>query len=165
MQLKALESLTYYRSPIGVLAVCGSESGISSLDFLDEEPEETSTGIVYESMAECITQLDEYFARKRKVFDFKLNPEGTDFQKKVWKALLDVPFGQTSTYLKLAKQLGDANLIRAVGGANGKNPIAIAVPCHRIIGSNGSMIGYAGGLWRKEWLLNFERAEQQGSLF
>lgn len=147
------------------MAITGDENGVSSLNFMDDEPDENSTGAIHESIADCIMQLDEYFARKRKVFTFKLNPEGTDFQKRVWKALLDVPFGQTSSYLKLAKQLGDANLIRAVGGANGKNPIAIAVPCHRIIGSNGNMIGYAGGLWRKEWLLNFERVEQQGSLF
>jgi methylated-DNA-[protein]-cysteine S-methyltransferase len=139
---------------------------VSAITFLDEE-----TGIadinadLPTCISECISQLDEYFARKRKSFSFALNPEGTEFQKKVWKALLDVPFGHTGTYLKLAKQLGDANLIRAVGGANGKNPIAIVVPCHRIIGSNGNMIGYAGGLWRKEWLLNFERAEQQESLF
>lgn len=165
MQVDVQKAVAYYRSPIGVLAVSGGAQGVSAITFLDEEPEITTNADLPACITDCISQLDEYFARKRKSFSFALNPEGTAFQKKVWKALLDVPFGHTGTYLKLAKQLGDANLIRAVGGANGKNPIAIVVPCHRIIGSNGNMIGYAGGLWRKEWLLNFERVEQQGSLF
>ena len=114
---------------------------------------------------QAVIQLQEYFAGQRQTFDFVLNPPGTDFQKRVWQALLDVPFGQTRSYLALSRQLGDEKAIRAVAAANGKNPLWIVVPCHRIIGTNGDLVGYAGGLWRKKWLLELEQNNRQLSLF
>ncbi len=105
----------------------------------------------------CKIQLREYFEGVRDSFDLPLSPAGTPFQKKVWNALLQIPFGQTISYLELAKRLGDPKVIRAAGSANGKNPIAIVIPCHRVIGSNGDLVGYAGGLENKKWLLDLEQ--------
>lgn len=144
----------YYSSPIGILEITGNENGLVSLLFLDEEMEVSKT--IHPSIKEVVYQLDEYFNGIRKEFGLKLNPEGTEFQKKVWKELNAIPFGKTLSYLDISKQLGDKNATRAVGNANGKNPIAIIVPCHRVIAHNGKLTGYAGGLWRKEWLLNHE---------
>ena len=110
-------------------------------------------------------EVNEYFDGKREVFTLDLNPEGTDFQKKVWDALLTIPFGKTTSYLELSKTLGDVKAIRAVAAANGKNPLWIIVPCHRVIGSDGSLTGYAGGLHRKQWLLEHESPFKQTSLF
>jgi methylated-DNA-[protein]-cysteine S-methyltransferase len=110
-------------------------------------------------------QLQEYFAGTRKTFDFKLNPSGTEFQQKVWQELLNIPYGKTTSYLGLSKKLGDVKAIRAVASANGKNPLWIVVPCHRVIGSDGSLTGYAGGLWRKQWLLEHESGQKQQTLF
>lgn len=149
----------YYSSPIGTLEIKGNEDGLVSLEFLDEEVEPTAK--VHESIKEVTYQLDEYFNGIRKEFGLKLNPAGTEFQKKVWKELVEVPFGKTCSYLDISLKLGDKNATRAVGNSNGKNPIAIVVPCHRVIGSTGKLTGYAGGLWRKEWLLKHE----QGVIF
>ncbi|MBN8703299.1 MAG: methylated-DNA--[protein]-cysteine S-methyltransferase [Bacteroidetes bacterium] len=113
----------------------------------------------------AILQLEEYFTKKRNSFTLPINPYGTDFQKKVWKALLDIPFGYTYSYLKLAQKLGDSNLTRAVGNANGKNPIPIIIPCHRVIGENGDLTGYSMGLDRKKWLLDFESSIRFPKLF
>ena len=109
--------------------------------------------------------MQEYFEGHRQRFDFEINPEGTDFQKKVWEALREIPFGRTLSYMDLAKKLGDPRAIRAVAAANGKNPIWIAIPCHRVIGSDGELVGYAGGLHRKKWLLNHESPNPQQNLF
>ena len=117
------------------------------------------------ALKEANLQLSEYFEGKRKEFTFKLNPKGTDFQQRVWQALLKIPFGKTTSYLELSKQLGDVKAIRAVAAANGKNPLWVVVPCHRVIGSDGSLTGYAGGLWRKKWLLEHENPSPQQSLF
>jgi len=125
---------------------------------------ETSTNIP-PYLQECIQQLNEYFNKIRTTFNLKLNPQGTDFQKRVWKELLNVPHGKTRSYLEQSKKLGDVKAIRAVASANGKNPIWIVIPCHRIIGSDGSLTGYAGGLWRKKWLLELESPSLQQSLF
>ena len=157
---------TYYKSPIGIAKISGDENGIQSISVLDEEDividssEETP---VY--LQKCITQLDEYFKGERMDFDLSLNPQGTTFQKKVWSSLTKVDFGKTKTYLQQAKTLGDVKAIRAVASANGKNPIWIVIPCHRIIGSDGSLTGYAGGIWRKKWLLAHENPVKQQSLF
>ena len=113
----------------------------------------------------AVLQLKDYFEGKRNHFDFPLNPEGTPFQQKVWSALLEIPFGKTVSYLELSKKLGDVKAIRAVASANGKNPLWIVVPCHRVIGTDGSLTGYAGGLWRKKWLLEHENPTTQQSLF
>ncbi len=144
----------YYSSPIGTLEIKGNEEGLFSLLFLDENIEPTIK--VHESIKEIVYQLDEYFTGIRKEFGLKLNPEGTEFQKKVWKELIEIPFGKTCSYLDVSIKLGDENATRAVGNANGKNPIVIIVPCHRVIGNSGKLTGYAGGLWRKEWLLKHE---------
>ena len=109
--------------------------------------------------------MNDYFEGKRTNFNFKLNPSGTEFQQKVWKSLLEIPFGKTMSYMELSKKLGDVKAIRAVASANGKNPLWIVVPCHRVIGTDGSLTGYAGGLWRKKWLLEHENPTTQQSLF
>ncbi|MBM4174812.1 MAG: methylated-DNA--[protein]-cysteine S-methyltransferase [Ignavibacteria bacterium] len=145
---------TYYNSPIGLTKITASENGINSVDFIEEQAEKGLR--THPILDECVTQLDEYFKGKRKEFTVKLNHDGTEFQKKVWNELLKISFGKTVSYLELAKSLGDVKAIRAVGKANSKNKIAIIIPCHRVIGSNGNLTGYAGGLWRKEWLLKHE---------
>ena len=118
-----------------------------------------------ECLQDCVTQLDQYFKGKRNDFDLKLNPQGTIFQKRVWEELLNIPFNKTRTYLEQSKALGDVKAIRAVASANGKNPIWIIIPCHRVIGSDGSLTGYAGGIWRKKWLLAHENPVKQKPLF
>lgn len=153
---------TYYRSPIGVMAIVGGEEGITAIDFVAATHPNAKTPACLE---ECVRQLDEYFAHRRKSFDLKLNLRGTDFQKRVWRELLKIPFGKTVSYLDIAAALGDKQAIRAVGRANGQNPIVLIVPCHRVIGSDGALTGYGGGLWRKEWLLKFEGSRPQMSLF
>lgn len=141
----------------------GDENGINALTVIDDAIE-TSTEIP-EVLQDCAKQLSEYFNGTRKEFNLKLNPQGTEFQKRVWNELLNVPYGKTKTYLEQTKKLGDAKAIRAVASANGKNPIWIIIPCHRIIGSDGSLTGYAGGIWRKKWLLAHENSSTQQSLF
>ena len=116
-------------------------------------------------MQNAVTELNDYFQGKRTHFDFKLNPKGTEFQQKVWQALLEIPYGKTCSYMDLSKKLGDVKAIRAVASANGKNPLWIVVPCHRVIGTDGSLTGYAGGLWRKKWLLEHESPSGQQTLF
>lgn len=145
---------TYYSSPIGLIEITGNESGIATLYFVEEKKVVSTKTPPF--LKECVYQLDEYFNSIRKDFDLKLNPEGTAFQQKVWKQLLKVPFGKTRSYLQISRQIGDANATRAVGNANGSNPISIIIPCHRVIGNTGKLVGYGGGLWRKEWLLNHE---------
>lgn len=144
-----------------MIKITGSENGIRSVDFVDEQASPEGVHSQKDSQShpildECVLQLDEYFKGERKEFTVKLNPEGTEFQKIVWNELLKNPFGRTVSYMELAKSIGDVKAIRAVGAANGKNKIAIIIPCHRVIGSNGKLTGYAGGLWRKEWLLKHE---------
>jgi len=147
-----------YNSPIGIIKIEYSEKGISKLIFTDEaEDEGLSAG---DMEIRCIAQLDEYFNKKREEFDLDLDLQGTDFQKRVWTELLKIPFGKTISYKELALRLGDLKAIRAAGTANGANPVSIIVPCHRVIGSDGSITGYAGGLWRKQWLLEFESQER-----
>lgn len=150
-------------SPIGVLQIAGSQKGISIIGF--STPNETITESIPEHLKHCVTQLNAYFAGELKAFDLPLAPEGTPFQQTVWKALLEIPYGETASYLDIAKKLGDHKLTRAVGNANGKNPIAIVIPCHRIIGSNGKLTGYAGGMERKKKLLDLENPPQQTTLF
>jgi methylated-DNA-[protein]-cysteine S-methyltransferase len=159
---------TYYKTPIGTAKIIGDNDGIQSISVLDEDFSNTikvtEAGLA-SCVKECIVQLDEYFAGTRTEFDLKLNPQGTQFQQKVWKELLNTPFNKTRTYLEQSKSLGDVKAIRAVASANGKNPIWIVIPCHRVIGSDGSLTGYAGGIWRKKWLLDHENPVKQQSLF
>lgn len=151
------------KTPLGCTRIEGDENGIASISVLDSE--EPLTEVIPEFMEDCVYQLNEYFEGKRTQFSLLLNPEGTPFQKKVWEHLLDIPFGKTMSYLQLSRILGDEKAIRAVAAANGKNPLWIVVPCHRVIGSDGSLTGYAGGLWRKKWLLEHENPPAQQSLF
>jgi methylated-DNA-[protein]-cysteine S-methyltransferase len=151
------------KSPLGYTKIVGDEEGVSSVVVLNSEEKETD--IIPVELEDCVIQLNEYFAGERTLFDLKLNPEGTTFQKQVWNALQTIPYGKTLSYLELSKQLGDVKAIRAVANANGKNPLWIIVPCHRVIGSDGSLTGYAGGLHRKQWLLEHESPYKQQSLF
>lgn len=150
-------------TPLGYAKIIGDVDGISSVTVLNSE--EQITDIIPEVLEDCTIQLKEYFEGSRKQFSLKLNPEGTNFQKQVWQQLQHIPFGKSISYLELSKQLGDVKAIRAVANANGKNPIWIIIPCHRVIGSDGSLTGYAGGLHRKQWLLNHESPYKQQTLF
>ena len=152
----------FINSPLGITKIVGDENGISIISVLSEG--ETSTTIPIQ-LKEAVSQLQDYFAGNRTNFTFKLNPKGTDFQQRVWQELLNIPFSKTLSYLELSKKLGDVKAIRAVASANGKNPLWIVIPCHRVIGKDGSLTGYAGGLWRKKWLLEHENPTNQQSLF
>ncbi len=155
----------YYTSPVGELLIKASDEAIISILFSDSEKTSENhqvTGELPEVMHKCFRQLDEYFAGKRKVFDLPVIQEGTSFQQTVWKALCDIDYGKTISYLELARHIGNEKSIRAVGTTNGKNQISIVVPCHRVIGANGSLTGYAGGLWRKRWLLEHEQKIAHG---
>jgi len=153
----------YLNTPVGTLEIKGDIDGLAFVNFID--PEESESKIIPESLQNTVQQLSEYFEGNRTNFKLKLNPEGTFFQKKVWQQIKDIPFGKTASYQEIANQLGDPKAIRAAASANGKNPIAIIIPCHRVIGSDGSLIGYAGGLHRKKWLLEHENPVKQKSLF
>ena len=150
-------------SPLGFVLIEGNEDGISKISVTSDET------ILSKSIPELfnavVVQLKEYFEGNRTDFQFKINPNGTDFQKKVWEELLKIPFGKTASYQEVTNNLGDPKAIRAVANANGKNPLWIVVPCHRVIGSDGSLTGYAGGLWRKKWLLDHENPVKQQCLF
>lgn len=150
-------------TPLGLTEIQGDENGISKIYIRDENVEITSK--IPSKLKEAVLQLQEYFEGKRTHFTFLLHPSGTEFQKKVWQELLNIPFGKTCSYLELSKKLGDVKAIRAVAAANGKNPLWIVIPCHRVIGSDGSLTGYAGGLWRKKWLLEHENPSVQKTLF
>jgi methylated-DNA-[protein]-cysteine S-methyltransferase len=150
-------------SPLGLAKIVGNVDGIVSVSILNSK--EKITDIIPIELEDCVFQLNDYFEGKRKQFNLKLNPEGTAFQQKVWKQLEQIPYGKTVSYLELSKQLGDVKAIRAVASANGKNPLWIIVPCHRVIGSDGSLTGYAGGLHRKQWLLEHESPYKQQALF
>lgn len=153
----------YIKTPVGIAQITGDERGVSVIHVLDSE-HQTSKKIPAE-LKEAATQLKEYFSGKRTEFTFRINPAGSDFQKSVWQELRNIPFGKTVSYMDITKKLGDVKAIRAVASANGKNPLWIVVPCHRVIGSDGSLTGYAGGLWRKKWLLEHENPSPQQSLF
>lgn len=154
---------TELKTPIGVVVIRGSEKGIRSVTFTDKSEVEIEQ--TPETLQACKNQLAAYFEGTQKEFSLLLDPEGTSFQKKVWKQLSNIGFGRTSSYKEQTEALGDLKAIRAVAGANAKNPIAIIIPCHRVIGSDGKLTGYAGGLWRKKWLLEHENPPAQRSLF
>ncbi len=156
------EHFCYLHTPTGTLQIDATEKEVTAISFLFEKPlPKDSPNRLCE---EAAFQLKAYFNEKLQKFDLPLRQDGTDFQKRVWEKLVEIPFGKTITYGQLATQLGDPNYVRAVGSANGKNPLAIVVPCHRVIGANGSLVGYAGGLPRKKWLLNFEGQLTSGQL-
>jgi len=154
----------HVQTPLGIAKIVYEDGGISSITVLDDKTI-SPTNSIPKHFDSCVLQLQEYFNGERQTFDFPLAPKGTDFQQRVWKALQEIPFGKTTSYLALSKTLGDVKAIRAVANANGKNPLWIVVPCHRVIGSDGSLTGYAGGLWRKKWLIEHESPVKQQSLF
>ncbi|MCU6602307.1 methylated-DNA--[protein]-cysteine S-methyltransferase [Peribacillus frigoritolerans] len=147
-----------YESPIGVIEISGTNDAIRSIMFAERD---IKINIMQEHtpqvLAECFSQLDEYFKGERREFTFPYTLEGTTFQKNVWNALTGILYANTGSYKDIAVSIGNEKAIRAVGSANGRNKLSIVIPCHRIIGSNGKLTGYAGGLWRKEWLLQHER--------
>jgi len=152
------------QTPIGNLIIEGTALGLTSLYFVSNE-----TNIIPKTipntLKEAINQLTEYFEGRRKDFTFAIQPKGTDFQQKVWQKLLEIPYGTTISYQQLAQNLGDPKAIRAVANANGKNPLWIIIPCHRVLGADGSLTGYAGEVWRKKWLLEHENPSLQQQLF
>lgn len=151
--------IAYFNTDIGLIKITGSEEGIMTLDFTEEKVSVKTSdekNLPY-CMKECLSQLSEYFDGTRKKFNLKLIINGTDFQKKVWKQLIKIPYGKTYSYKEVAEKNGNIKAVRAVGNANNKNKIAVIIPCHRVIGSNKKLVGYAGGIWRKEWLINHEK--------
>ncbi|MEO9144516.1 MAG: methylated-DNA--[protein]-cysteine S-methyltransferase [Ginsengibacter sp.] len=158
----------YYQSPIGTIIVNVQDEYISEINFTDQKVETKSAMPEKFSkkekaiLKECTRQLDEYFSGKRKTFDFPFRQSGTLFREKVWKELTNIPYGKTISYLQLSQRIGNEKAVRAVGTANGQNNLSIVVPCHRVIGSDGSLTGYGGGLWRKQWLLEHENKYANG---
>ena len=156
-----MKETAYYKSPLGYLQIVADADAIFSVTFMRKDFELSGDDSNYNTassaaLKKCINELDDYFSGKNLRFSVPLRQDGTVFQQTVWDALLSITAGQTSSYLALSKKLGNVKAIRAVGTANGKNKLAILVPCHRIIGSDGTMVGYAGEIWRKQWLLNHE---------
>ncbi|BAH05146.1 methylated-DNA--[protein]-cysteine S-methyltransferase [Clostridium kluyveri] len=147
----------FYSSPIGTMKIDSDDIGINSIVFLNYEPEITTNNNYSIHIKNCITQLDEYFRGTRKNFSIKLHISGTPFREKVWKELLKIPYGHTCSYYDIANSINNKNAVRAVGGANHHNKISIIIPCHRVIGKDGNLTGYGGGLWRKKWLLEHEQ--------
>jgi methylated-DNA-[protein]-cysteine S-methyltransferase len=148
-------------SPVGKLKLVGNDDGLAAVLWENDDPKRVRLGATEEDgghpiLVEAEKQLREYFAGDRRSFSVKLSVVGTDFQKKVWRALLDIPYGQTRSYQELAERIGAPKAARAVGAANGKNPISIIAPCHRVIGSSGQLTGFAGGLAVKKALLQLE---------
>lgn len=147
-----------HHSEIGPLEVVGNQKGILTITFGADEFETDRN--LPALMAECLRQLTEYFKGRRQKFSIPLVLEGTDFQKAVWRQLQKIPFGQTASYGDVARAVGSPRAFRAVGNANNKNPIPLIIPCHRVIGSDGKLVGFGGGIWRKEWLLEHEQSQR-----
>ncbi|MBN1153825.1 methylated-DNA--[protein]-cysteine S-methyltransferase [candidate division KSB1 bacterium] len=146
----------FYDSPLGCMQICADERGIRSISFVDSKLVPRSEPLHNIHLDNCLTQLDEYFKKQRKGFDVHLELSGTDFQQRVWIEVMKIPFGEVRSYKKIAEALGHPRAVRAVGAANRTNPCVIVVPCHRVIGADGKLVGYGGGLWRKKWLLDLE---------
>jgi methylated-DNA-[protein]-cysteine S-methyltransferase len=146
----------YYKSELGILELKARDEAIVYLGFteLNEPPDQDEPCGV---LKDCAAQLDAYFAKTLKHFDVPIILEGTYFQRRCWAALSAIPYGETRSYKDIAEATGNIKAVRAVGGANHNNPVSIIIPCHRVIGADGGMTGYGGGLWRKEWLLDHER--------
>jgi len=157
--------ITYYQSPVGLLKIAGTNQFISEVTFVDE-PEKITAGTDNNQLPpmaiQAVEQLIEYFHGNRRFFELPISQEGTAFQQKVWAELMNIPFGKTISYLELSHRLGDPKVIRAAAAANGRNNVAIIVPCHRVIGSNSQLVGYGGGLPRKKWLLQHENKIAHG---
>lgn len=156
---------TYYQSPVGLLRISGTDQYVSEVHFMNEEEKAaspTATSPLPPMAIQATEQLIQYFHGNRRVFELPLYQKGTGFQEKVWNELMNIPFGKTISYQELSRRLGDPKTIRAAGTANGKNHIAIIVPCHRVIGAKGDLVGFGGGLARKKWLLTHENKIAHG---
>ena len=154
---------TYYQSPVGLLKISGTANFISEITFHDTTQKAVGNRKdIPPLLIQCIEQLIQYFNGERRVFDFPINQTGTPFQQETWSLLMTIPFGKTVSYMQLAIKTGDPKATRAVASANGKNNVAIIVPCHRVIGANRELVGYGGGLWRKKWLLEHEAKYMYG---
>ena len=162
-----VSATAYLHSPLGPLALTGTDAGLSAVSFLDDDTiAATPANALPECLHEAHRQLHAYFRRELRDFALTYAPTfGTDFQQQVWKTLSRIGYGRTASYLDVARLLNNPKSVRAVGAANGQNPLAIVWPCHRIIGADGSLTGYASGLHRKKWLLEFEQPVRQGGLF
>lgn len=164
--MSAMTQTTLLRTPLGIARIEGDEDGISKIILEDEDGQNPldfqETPAVLQA---CKTQLKAYFDGTLRKFDLRLNPQGTEFQKTVWNALTEIPYGKLISYGDLARKIDNPKAVRAVAAANGRNPLWIVIPCHRVIGSDGSLTGYAGGLWRKKWLLEHENGLTQPRLF
>lgn len=158
------KDVAYITHPIANFKLVGTKKGLEQVQFCSEIKSHSSSPIP-DSLLNPVQQLTDYLNKKRTSFSVNLNPVGTSFQQKVWNMLLEIPYGKTWTYKELAHKLGDHNVIRAAASANGKNPLPIFIPCHRVIGSNGTLVGYAGGLPLKKSLLELESPYKQQSLF
>lgn len=148
---------TYVESPFGLVLIRGNESWITEVGFMDDKKEIASDSVIPEILKNARTQMKEYFAGVRTTFDFPMYVEGTEFEKLVWSALQAIPFGETRSYGEIAKTIGRPKAARAVGMANHRNALGIVIPCHRVIGANGKLVGYASGVDKKEGLLAWER--------
>jgi methylated-DNA-[protein]-cysteine S-methyltransferase len=154
---------TYYHSPVGLLKISGTENYISEVSFHDKtQKAEGKKKNMPPMLIQAIEQLIQYFNGQRRVFELPINQTGTAFQQTVWAELMQIPFAKTISYLELARRTGDTKATRAVANANGKNNVAIVVPCHRVIGSNKDLVGYGGGLWRKNGYWNLKRKWRMG---
>ena len=149
---------SYFLSPLGTIEIKANDTHILSVLFVEKLSLENPN----ELTKLCIAQLEEFFEKKRKTYDLPFHLEGTEFQQTVWTALSKIPFGRTLSYKDLALKTGKGSSVRAVGAANGQNTFLIVIPCHRVIGADGKLVGYAGELWRKQWLLDFERGDKDG---
>ncbi|CAM3047409.1 methylated-DNA--[protein]-cysteine S-methyltransferase [Acinetobacter celticus] len=154
-------SYLYLESPVGRLKLVANHHALVAVLWENENPNrvkiaELSEDLQHPILQETVKQLNEYFQGQRQIFDLPLDFEGTEFQHKVWQALLTIPFGETRSYKQIAEQIGNVKAVRAVGAANGKNPISIITPCHRVVGANGKLVGFAGGLENKDILLKIE---------
>lgn len=166
MLAEDISNNVFYNSPIGIIRLEATDDAITVVSFHNDDVKSFSYSSGHPVLNEAVIQLDEYFKGTRKSFQLPFGPVGTTFQQKVWNELLKIEYGTTVTYLHMAKRLGNVKSIRAAASANGKNPIAIMIPCHRVVGADGKLTGYAGGLHRKQWLLEHEaKFAGQPSLF
>ncbi|CAN5207549.1 methylated-DNA--[protein]-cysteine S-methyltransferase [soil metagenome] len=160
---------TFLSSPLGTIYIKADEEKICEITFVNSKKgkvadEDAMAGTVSENsvIKQCVRELNEYFSGERTLFNIAATQDGTEFQKKVWNELVNIPYGRTISYLQLSKNINNVKAIRAAGTANGSNKVCIIVPCHRVIGSNGSLVGYGGDLWRKQWLLDHEAKYANG---
>lgn len=153
-------NVNFYNTRIGLFKIAEDGTGVTELEIVDEKEKDNLEPSETPLLAKAAKQLEEYLSGKRMIFDFPLNPRGTEFQKKVWEVLKTIPYGETWSYKQVAVALGKPTASRAVGMANNRNPIMIVVPCHRVVGSNGDLVGYAGGLDLKAMLLKLEKEHE-----